>query len=277
MTVSVRPSCPISTIVRLERVLGLMFTLSTPWLALTLLVAVSGAVGVGAVFGRWLREWAPDRHGSISVVQGALFGLIGLLLAFGLSMAVGRYDNRRAATVEAANSIRTAVSLARLLDEPDRSSSLDLMSRYAEIAVRFSESTPGSQAFASTSKALGEVFDELWAIAGTAAAQDPTATLPPLYLETLSTMRGDHTEREAALGSRIPDEVMALLVVAVMLTLGVLGAHVNVVGRGILSPLAAGAVVVAIVFVILDLDRPHRGLITVPDTAIVEVQARLGA
>lgn len=275
MTITVSSSDPISTIVRLAAVLGLFFTLSTPWLALTLLVAVSGAVAVGAVFGRWLRERAPDRHGSIGVVQGALFGLIGLLLAFGLSMAVGRYDNRRAATVEAANSIETAVLLARLLDEPDRSSSLELMSRYAEIAVRFSGSAPGSAAFTSMSDALGEVFDELWVIAGAIAAQDRTATLPPLYLEALIAMNGDHIEREAVLGSRIPDEVMVLLVVAVMLTLGVLGAHLNVVGRGVLSPLAAGAVVVAIVFVILDLDRPHRGLITIPDSAIVEVQARL--
>ena len=36
-------------------------------------------------------------------LQAALLGLVALILAFGLTLAVGRYDSRRAAVVDTAN------------------------------------------------------------------------------------------------------------------------------------------------------------------------------
>jgi hypothetical protein len=40
-------------------------------------------------------------------VQGAFFALVGLILAFGLTLAIGRYDARRTAVVDDANAIGT--------------------------------------------------------------------------------------------------------------------------------------------------------------------------
>lgn len=42
------------------------------------------------------------------VLHGALLGLVALILAFGLSLAVGRYESRRAAVVDDASAIDTA-------------------------------------------------------------------------------------------------------------------------------------------------------------------------
>lgn len=48
-------------------------------------------------------------------------GLVGLLLAFGLTMAVGRYETRRVLIVQEANTIGTTFLRAQLLPEPERS------------------------------------------------------------------------------------------------------------------------------------------------------------
>ena len=68
-------------------------------------------------------------------MQAALLTLVGLVLAFGLAMAVGRYDSRRAAVVDDANAIGTAYLRAQLLAEPVRSRSLPLFVAYTDASL----------------------------------------------------------------------------------------------------------------------------------------------
>ena len=49
------------------------------------------------------------------MLQGALLGFMGLVLAFGLSLALGRYESRRAAVVDDANTIGTTYLRAQTL------------------------------------------------------------------------------------------------------------------------------------------------------------------
>ena len=51
---------------------------------------------------------------------------MGLILAFGLTLAVGRYEARRAAVVDDANAIGTTYLRAQMLSEPVRSRSLGI-------------------------------------------------------------------------------------------------------------------------------------------------------
>lgn len=44
-------------------------------------------------------------------------------------------------------------------------------------------------------------------------------------------------------------------------------------GRGLVTPLVAGVFVVLILFNSFDLDRPHRGFISIPSDPLVEVRA----
>ena len=77
---------------------------------------------------RCARGQLPQRRDSetyrepIGVLQGALLGVVGLILAFGLSLAVGRYQDRRAHVVTDANTIGTAYLRAQTIAEPQRKS-----------------------------------------------------------------------------------------------------------------------------------------------------------
>ena len=53
--------------------------------------------------------------------------MMALLLAFGLALAMGRYETRRAAMVEETNTIGTTYLRAQTLAEPARTASLDLL------------------------------------------------------------------------------------------------------------------------------------------------------
>jgi hypothetical protein len=68
---------------------------------------ILGATGLGVFLGRRVRHLSDSLKEPFSVLQGALLGVVGLLLAFGLSQAVSRYEDRRSNIVSEANAIGT--------------------------------------------------------------------------------------------------------------------------------------------------------------------------
>ena len=69
------------------------------------------------------------------VLQAAMLGVVGLILAFGLSLALSRYEDRRATVVDEANAIDTTHLRAQTLSEPIRSRSLELLVDYIQQAA----------------------------------------------------------------------------------------------------------------------------------------------
>ena len=65
-----------------------------------------------------LRHLKEDLREPFGVLQAALLGVVGLILAFGLALAVGRYEARRAAVVDEANAIGTTYLRAQTLANP---------------------------------------------------------------------------------------------------------------------------------------------------------------
>jgi hypothetical protein len=210
-----------------------------------------------------------------AALQAALLGVVGLILAFGLALAVGRYESRRAAVVEDANRIGTTYLRAQMLGEPERSQSLDLLRRYTDTSIRLSKSVPNSDA-ARRAVADGEVLQrQLWRLAGRAIDEAPTESAPRLYVETLNEMIDQQTVRVAALNNRVPGAVLALEVIGAAIALGLLALYLSLVGRGVVTVVLAAALVSGLLLVTFDLDRPTRGLIEVPDTPLTNLRASM--
>jgi hypothetical protein len=210
-------------------------------------------------------------------MQAALVGLVALLLAFGLTMAVGRYEARRNAVVLEANAIGTTYLRAQTLGEPMRTESLELLRRYGDARIALSESVPDSAKFDAASQASIDIQNRLWTLAGEALNEAPIASAPRLYVETLNEMIDAHTTRIAALDNRIPAPVLWLQILASALAVGVLGMFLASHERGVLMALLAAGLVTVMLLVIFDLDRPHRGTITVPDGPLIAVRESMNA
>ncbi|MEO8308709.1 MAG: hypothetical protein ABI616_11795 [Pseudomonadota bacterium] len=87
------------------------------YLLLVILVAIYwGATELGFRLARW-RGATVDEAGKshVSSLQGALLGLLALLLGFSFSMAISRYDTRRSLVLEEANAIGTTYLRAGFL------------------------------------------------------------------------------------------------------------------------------------------------------------------
>jgi hypothetical protein len=247
----------------------MIFFRLTSWeLGLIFFALILGATGLGIFLGHRVRHLSDSLKEPFGVLQGALLGVVGLLLAFGLSLAVGRYEDRRANVVTEANAIGTTYLRAQTLEEPMRTRSMDLLVRYTRSAVRISDAVPGNDAADAARADEERIEDRLWRNAGEALDRSPTASAPRLYVETLNEMFDAETARVAALSNRVPTAVLVLEVLGSALALGLLAAYLAIVGRGVLAVTLASVLVAFLLLVTADLDRPTRGMIQVPDAPI---------
>jgi hypothetical protein len=251
------------------------FQLSSPILAVGLLVLVVGSAMGGLLVGRSRRAHHQGLKESSGVLQGALLGFMGLILAFGLSLALGRYEDRRAALVEDANTIGTTYLRAQTLTEPERSQSMALLVKYADVELELTGEVPGSDAAARTIAEGTALQRQLWARAGQAVSEDPRNTAPRLYMESLNEMIDQQTVRVAGLNNRVPTEVLILEVLGSAIAMFLLGLHVGLLGRSLLPLLLASCLVTMLLFAVFDLDRPTRGFIEIPDTPLAALRASM--
>jgi hypothetical protein len=253
----------------------LLFRLNTPALILVVFAVMIGCALAGIALGRFLRERGEGIREPFGVMQAALVGFVALILAFGLTLAVGRYDARRAAVVDEANRIGTTYLRAQTLAEPVRSESMRLLTRYTDSRLALSNAVPDTTEFRRASADSQGIQRKLWALAGEAMNTSPQASAPRLYVETLNQMIDENTTRLAALENRIPDSVMYLQIGISAVAFGVLGLYLALLGRAVVSALIGAVMVAVLLLVILDLDRPHRGFISVPSAPLVAQRASM--
>jgi hypothetical protein len=236
-----------------------------------LLGVTMGATALGVFVGRRARHLSASLSEPFGVLQAALLGVVGLILAFGLSLSLSRYEDRRATIVTEANAIGTTYLRAQTLPEPIRSRSLGLLVAYTESAIEISEYTPGSGREARVTGGEDRIQRRLWALAGRSLDAEPVASAPRLYVETLNAMIDAQASRIAALNNQVPAAVFLLEILGASLALGLLSAYLALVGRGVAGVLFASVLVAFLLFVTADLDRPTHGPIEVPDTVLSDV------
>src|SRR3954447_16761758 len=100
----------------------------------------------GLLVGRSVRHRSDTIREPVGILQGALIGFMGLVLAFGLSLAVGHYESRKADVVLEANTIGTTYLRAQTLAEPERSDSLALLRLYPGVSTAIPDTVPGGAA-----------------------------------------------------------------------------------------------------------------------------------
>jgi hypothetical protein len=254
---------------------AMFFRLGNLELALILFGIVLGSTLLGAFIGSRLRRHADALRESFGVLQAALLGLVALILAFGMTMAVGRYDARRAAVVADANAIGTTYLRAQTLREPIRTRSLRLLVGYTDDSIAYTQSVPGSAAEQGAAARAGLRQRQLWRLGGEALAGSPTDSAPRLYIETLNEMIDMDTVRTSARNNRVPSVVLMITIVGAAVGLGLLALYLAMLSRGVVTVVLAAAFVSLLLYVTFDLDRPVRGFVQVPVTPLVNLRASM--
>jgi hypothetical protein len=110
------------------------------------------------------RKERPHQKG-LGAIEGAIFGLLGLILAFSFSGALTRFDARRHLVVEEANDIGTAWLRVALLPADAQPPMRDLFRRYLDSRIEVYRKVPdkGTEDVSlSQEQSLWKIALKLW-------------------------------------------------------------------------------------------------------------------
>jgi hypothetical protein len=156
-----------------------------------------------------------------------------------------------------------------------RTRSLTLLRRYTDASIRLSHTVPQGGREDAVIADQSALQRQLWSLAGEALVASPTGSATRLYVDSLNSMIDQQTVRVAALNNRIPGAVLVIEVGGAAVALGLLAFYLSILSRGVVTVLLAAVFVTLLLLVTFDLDRPTRGLITVPDTALTSLRASM--
>ena len=225
-----------------------------------------------------LRRRAHDAEGAAAggrVVEGAVFGLLGLLVAFTFSGAAARFDIRRQLIVEETNAIGTAYLRLDLLPPAAQPALRGRFRQYVEARLAAYRQLPDIVAAQAEERRATQMQGDIWrqAVAACQEAGVPHATM--LLLPALNAMLDITTTRTLATRMHPPTIIFGMrfglaLASALLAGYGMAGTP----SHRWLHMLAFAAVIAAVVYVMLDLEYPRLGLIRFQafDQALVELR-----
>lgn len=244
------------------------------------LMALFVALLASLALGRRVGARRHTREG-LGAMTGAVFALLGLLLAFSFSGAAERFDRRRRLIVAESNAIGTAYLRVDLAAPQDQPRLRDLFRRWVDLRLAAYERLPDLSAFEAELRRAQDAQESLWA-AAVAASTAPGAHVDAgkLLLPSLNIMFDVANDRRREMQIHPPVVVFALLV-ALGLGCACLAGYEVGASDGARSPLHAigfAATLSITIVVILDLELPRVGLLRVDamDRALADVRADMG-
>ena len=229
-----------------------------------LLVMMLVSMDVGYRIGR--KRKSSDAQTSIEVigtVDAAVFGLLGLILAFTFSGASDRLILRRAQIVQEANAIGTAYLRIDVLAQSDQPAIRELFRSYLEKRIEVFDKFADRAASKAALEKAEQLQRNIWSRSVASCRADPKPDACLLMLPALNEMIDITTTRTMATQTHAPWVILMLLILLAFTGAMLSGyAMSRQTTRSILHMLLFSLVVSAAVYVVLDLEYPRAGLIS---------------
>jgi hypothetical protein len=232
-------------------------------LVLGLFLGMLGMLALGQRLGRRsLAQEADVVRSRLTGVETAIFGLMGLMIAFTFSGAAARYELRRQLTVEEANAIGTAYLRLDLLPAASQPALRDRFRRYVTARIAVYRVLPDIETSNAQAAIATTLQQEIWT--GVLAAlkeAPPQATI--VVVPALNQMIDITTARAIAALTHTPKLIFSVLLILGLvcsMLAGYVLAYTNT-GNVRLHVVAFAVVVTLTIYLIFDLDYPRFGII----------------
>ncbi len=223
-----------------------------------------------------IRTKGHGASGNISALEQSLLGLLALIIGFIFLMALMRFEARREAVLDEANAIGTTALRARLLPVPYREESLKLLREYAQIRI-----IPPGTSFAEIPTIIdrsNHIHEALWQQVKALSVKDNNMVPTGLFILALNEMIDNQGKRLAAWQNFIPPVVLLMLSGMAAVACGFAGYASGLDPLRTRLPVFITAILVCgVIFVVLDLDRPNAGFITISQQPLIDTLASLSA
>jgi hypothetical protein len=242
--------------------------------AFVLCLGTVASFEVGQRFGAHAAKREGGKTG-LGAIEGAVFALLGLLIAFTFSGAAERFEGRRHLIVEEANDIGTTYLRIDLLPAEAQPEVRELFRHYVDARLdiyRNMDDMTVARAFLGKSQ---DLQTEIWNKSLAASEQSNTTATTMLLLPALNAMFDIAAVSNAAIENHPPVEIFIMLGLIALASSVMAGYQLAGAQRRSSMHIVGYALILTIsVYVILDLEFPRLGVIRVDqfDHYLVDVR-----
>jgi len=255
-------------------VFAAVITATALFLGMLLLFDIGRSIGIA----RLARDPAGVANGA-GPIEAAVFGLLGLLLAFTFSGAASRFEERRHLITEEANAIGTAYLRIDLLPADVQPQLRDLFRRYLDTRLQASRDADDASAARAVIATSTQLQRQIWE-KSVAASRQPELpnSVATLVIPALNQMI-DITTTRAVARQNHPPTVIYLLLAGLSLLSALLAGYVmsDTKVRSWFYMLIISGTISLTFYVIMDLEFPRLGLIRIDaaDQTLVDLKSSM--
>jgi hypothetical protein len=224
------------------------------------------------------RRKALDPHGShegLGPVEAAVFGLMGLMIAFTYSGASDRFEERRLLVIDETNAITTAYLRVDLLPEDYQKPVRKLFREYLETRLTTYKDIPDMAAVKEVERRAEEQRLKIWELCSEGSRQSDSPACAMVLLPAINSMIDICEKRTDIFYVHQPLAVFGVLIVmalvcSVMVGYGIAASQ----SKSWIHYIGFALVMVITIYVIIDMEYPRVGLITVDnlDTTLKDLR-----
>jgi hypothetical protein len=201
----------------------------------------------------------------LSALAGAVFGLMGLLIAFTFSGAASRFEARRALIVEETNAIGTAYMRIDLLSADAQPALRQDFRDYLDARLKYYATLADHPAASKAANGRASALQEkIWSESVAAETRLNSNAVTSLVTSALNSMIDITTTRSMALETHPPPAIYLALAAVVLASSVLAGYSMAKSGeRNWTHMLIYAAMIALALYLILDMDYPRIGLIRI--------------
>jgi hypothetical protein len=237
------------------------------------MVLMSLAAWFGATVLRGKKPLDSATREDFAVVQSATLTLLALVIGFSLSMAVGRYDQRKNYEEDEANAIGTEFIRADLLPASEAASTRTLLLKYLDQRIQYYR-VSDLQQLAQVNATTAQLQTDMWTAvrSGAAAQPNPVTALAIAGMNDVINAQG---YTQAAWWNRIPFAAWTLMTL-IGLGCNLLVGYGSRTGKAKVRFLLIMPLVVSLSFMLIaDIDSPRNGIIRVVPQNLINLAQSL--
>ncbi len=223
-----------------------------------------------------------DVSSHVSSFAASILGLMALLLGFTLAMALGRFDSRKALLLAEINDIGSAYLRIDLLAPGDQADMKRMFAEYTQLRVDYYKNGTLAVDMESQLVQTENLQKKIWekamdSLRGADRQYSGVNSGQVMnFVSSLVNVFEDETKRVAVRDNHIPEAILWLLIFVAAVAVGINSYALGLKHARVIWPRAVLAIAIAAVLsIMLDLDRPIRGLIQISQKEMIELHAKI--
>lgn len=239
-----------------------LFQLPLPLIALITLILITLCNWLGYIYRQWqLKKYPNLQHGSLGAIEGALLGLMTLMLAFSYGIAATRYETGRQLIVDESKIVTVAIHRCDLYPDSVRNILLANYKDYVESRITYYTVGIDQDKIDASLKDGRNSLDKIRAVVVGLAQNQANQFRSYLMIPALDNVEDVATSSEAARLSKLPQIILWMLLILTIASSFLVG-FANTGNRKNVIMLAVFAVMTTAAFyLVIELDHPRQGFI----------------